>query len=308
MNRRGVQKVGALFRELGSISELLAECEVDSAEPVIFPEAALSLIEQMRELTRERESKPVIRTIHHFACTGGTVISKCLSSLPNVFLLSEVHPFSSLEITDGAPVFSPSNLSKLARYASIPQCSELAERIYVNSVREILEHVEELGGTLVLRDHTHSDFCVGSIPSATSRTLDILNDHFEFRSIATVRDPIDSFASLRVNGWCHFEPNTFDEYCRRYQLFLENHRRDHVFRYEDFISDPQNVMESICKVMELTVDSGFVDVFSLFSVTGDSGRGAGELKMRERRALDDGMLKEIERSEQYKIFCKKYGY
>ena len=37
---------------------------------------------------------PTLRTIHHFACTGGTVISKCLAALPQVMLISEINPIN----------------------------------------------------------------------------------------------------------------------------------------------------------------------------------------------------------------------
>ena len=38
--------------------------------------------------------KPVIRTIHHLACTGGTLISKCISSMPETALISEINPMN----------------------------------------------------------------------------------------------------------------------------------------------------------------------------------------------------------------------
>ena len=37
-----------------------------------------------------------IRTIHHFACTGGTLISKCIATMPNTQMLSEVDPLSTM--------------------------------------------------------------------------------------------------------------------------------------------------------------------------------------------------------------------
>ena len=41
--------------------------------------------------------KPNIRIIHHMARTGGTVISKCLASMDEVILLSEIHPLGAKE-------------------------------------------------------------------------------------------------------------------------------------------------------------------------------------------------------------------
>ena len=39
---------------------------------------------------------PPIRVVHHWACSGGTIISRSLAQLPNVVLLSEVHPLAHL--------------------------------------------------------------------------------------------------------------------------------------------------------------------------------------------------------------------
>jgi hypothetical protein len=38
------------------------------------------------------ENKQPLRIIRHFACTGGTIISKSLSVMPNTLLLSELNP------------------------------------------------------------------------------------------------------------------------------------------------------------------------------------------------------------------------
>ena len=38
----------------------------------------------------KQANKRIIRTIHHLACTGGTVISKCLASMPDITLVSEI--------------------------------------------------------------------------------------------------------------------------------------------------------------------------------------------------------------------------
>ena len=35
-----------------------------------------------------------IRTIHHLSASGGTVISKCLASMPEVIFLSEINPLN----------------------------------------------------------------------------------------------------------------------------------------------------------------------------------------------------------------------
>ena len=38
--------------------------------------------------------KITLRSIHHLACTEGTLISKCIASMPDVALISEVNPMN----------------------------------------------------------------------------------------------------------------------------------------------------------------------------------------------------------------------
>jgi len=58
-----------------------------------------------------------LRTAAHFACSGGTLISKCIAALPNVQLLSEVDPLSSY-VAPGANGFTPTDLVALLRQSS----------------------------------------------------------------------------------------------------------------------------------------------------------------------------------------------
>jgi hypothetical protein len=67
---------------------------------------ANSLLDKCEQVTNSyKKPKPVIRVIHHLACSGGTLISKCISAMPNVYLLSEAHPFSDLHLGRETPIF-----------------------------------------------------------------------------------------------------------------------------------------------------------------------------------------------------------
>jgi len=51
-----------------------------------------------------------IRVLHHWACSGGTVISRCIASQPQVVLLSEVHPLAYLRVAQAYPYYFPTDL------------------------------------------------------------------------------------------------------------------------------------------------------------------------------------------------------
>jgi hypothetical protein len=250
-------------------------------------------------------TKPKLRIIHHLACSGGTLISKCLSALPNVYLLSEVHPHTGLAVDLDKPRYSPTDITSLAKYAKIPFSNELADKIFKQSIISAYEHVESLGGTLVLRDHTHADFNTWSVIPQRSRVVSLLEENFNIQSILTVRDPIDAYSSLVKNGWVHFEPKSFDEYCRRLLLLLEQFSSDQIFSYELLSSEPQTQVAAICHRLDLQFDETFENIFSLFKVTGDSGRKSDVISERERIA-PQAIIEESENSPFYQKYKEKY--
>ncbi|TOF41920.1 hypothetical protein CGJ21_04840 [Vibrio parahaemolyticus] len=255
---------------------------------------------------KHKQKKPTIRIIHHLACSGGTLISKCISAMPNVYLLSEVHPFTDLAKGRGKPKYAPSDISLLAKYAGIPKQKDLAARIFKNSIDDVYQHVESMGGILVLRDHTHADFNTDqSIPKKSS-IVELLEEDYNVKSVLTIRNPIDSYASLFKNGWVHFKPQTFDEYCRRLLLLLDKFEGARVFKYEDFVDSPSLVMNEICDEFKIPFNNDFEMIFDYFSVTGDSGRSGAEISKRSRRSTSKEMTEQVQLSEFYAIIKSRY--
>lgn len=260
-----------------------------------------SLLSRCDEICQRYEKKkPTLRIIHHLACSGGTLISKCISALPNVYLLSEVHPFTDLALSKGKPKYSPTDLIALSHYAGVPNHQELAGKLFKQAVISTYEHVEKLGGILVLRDHTHSDYCTHAELPEKSRVHQLLEDDFDIKSVLTIRDPIDSYASLVKNGWVHFSPNDFDEYCRRILVMLEQFKPEQIFKYEDFVDAPQEILHQLTKQLDLPFDDNFEEIFGSFRVTGDSGRSSDTIEKKEHLYNTETKAK-LENSENYNI-------
>lgn len=269
-----------------------------------------NLLEQCIALCDEAQgiqAEP-IRTVHHFACTGGTLISKCIASMPNTQLLSEVDPLSCLGDTESNPQFAPSDIAKLMRQSTHGASPELIGELFLNNLQIIHQKSVNAGLRLILRDHTHSHYCAGDdVPSrATLRSL--VSSKFTTLSVVTVRDPIDSYLSLQNNGWVHFTPASFDEYCRRYLAFLNDYEGVEIIRYEDFVAHPKKVMGDICEILKLPLNPSFQDVFSVHKITGDSGRSSSIIEARDRRPLDKQTSEEFEASTMYKKLCSVLGY
>ncbi|WP_421132580.1 hypothetical protein [Alteromonas sp. A079] len=271
-------------------------------ETVNFLERCLEVV------NTEKEKKPVLRVIHHLACSGGSLITKCISALPNVFVLSEVHPHSYRHLPKDEATFLPSDIATLAYQAGFPESKKLAVELFRNSVIETAYHVESYGGTLVLRDHSHSDYCVGDEYQNKSTVLATLKDDFDIRSLVTLRNPIDCYASLKSNYWLHFSPETFDEYCLRVLKFLEPFESFQILEYESFVEDPKSTMRRMCDILDLTYDESFVDTFDYFLVTGDSGRKGTVIEPRSRRKIDEEFRAEIAASKNFSTLCEIYHF
>jgi hypothetical protein len=248
-----------------------------------------------------------IRTLHHFACTGGTLISKCISALPNVQLLSEVDPLSGY-VAPGANSFSPTDMVALLRESTRGSRPALVAELFRAQIRVLHRDALHQGLRLVVRDHAHSHFCHGSTLAERPSLRDLMPADLPLLSLLTVRHPLDSFASLADNDWLHFEPRNLDTYCRRYAAFLDRHAGVPVLRYEDFVAAPQPTMQRLCEILALRYEPHFAELFSGFRVSGDSGRSGGTIAPRPSSARALALLPQAQASAAYLGLVQRLGY
>lgn len=267
-----------------------------------------SLLERCRLMVEEtsRRGDTQIRTVHHLACSGGTLISRCIAAMPNVRLLSEVDPLSPLMKHIS---FVPSDVVRLSRLAARPVPRETEIGIFLAGLNEVLRDSRDNGFDLVVRDHPHSMFHHGSDVPDRPTLREILQDVATIRSIVTVRHPIDSYISLCEMEWDqHFSPSTLDEYCRRYDLFLDRHRDFAIIRYEDFIAEPAVSMQRLCAVLDLAYVDTFAQTFPAIKLSGNSGRGGQVLIAHPRRPIPEATAVERLTSKAYAKLCGRLGY
>lgn len=267
-----------------------------------------SLLNRCAQVCAEyQEQKPAIRIIHHPACSGGTLISKCIAAMPNIYLLSEVHPLSDMHISGNATFYAPSDLTTLSRFAGIPNINVLASSLFIQNVELIYQHLKFTGADLVLREHSHFDFFKGDIVT-TPVVSNLLKEKFDLLQVVTLRNPIDCYLSLLNNNWLTFQPQTFDEYCRRYFEFIRMYSNVTFLKYEDFLEDPINFMINMCGLLKIRFSDLFINLFELFSVTGDSGRSGNTISKRDRRALPYHFIDEVKSSNYFKLIQVESGY
>lgn len=264
-----------------------------SMEPATLPLSLPSLLAQCRQMIDQAgvAESPTLRTVHHFACTGGTLISRCLAAQPNVRLLSEVDPLSRLR-QGGRENFFPSDLPSLARAGSRPPDDETIQRVFLAGLSVILNDSRRCGLDLVLRDHAHSHFCVGGEFSNRPSLRDMLSQVAPLLSVVTVRHPFDSWLALRKWRWTHFSPTTAEEYARRYHAFLDHHAGLEILRYEDFLIEPEKWMMWLCERLALSYSSDFPYTFAAIMLSGNSGRHGDRIAPRPRRSHTIEMAEE----------------
>jgi len=302
-----VKKLTVAIDDALSLLRESSYCHTPSAESVESPS---SLLDQCLSLCAQQEaSKPEpIRTIHHFACTGGTLFSKCIAAMPNTQILSEVDPLSTYLDVPGQSRFSPTDMVTLMRQSTRGVSQDLIIKLFLNNLEMIYSNSGKQGLRLILRDHAHSHFCLGSEVPDRPTCQSIVSENFDTLSVVTVRDPVDSFLSLKSNGWVTHTPATFDEYCKRYIEFLKAHDEMPIFRYEDFVREPENEMSKLCGILNIPFSEQFTNLFSVIKLTGDSGRSGSIIEPKPRRVIDRELSEDMENSTNYLVLRKILKY
>lgn len=290
-------------RELNDALSTLVEKEEEvSAQLEVLEHAALldldlidaeSLLDRCIQIDEKYRPQPrIMRSIHHFACTGGSLISKCLHAMPGAHVLSEVHPLARRHMNMSKQPFTPTDMISASYYAGLPSADQLSLKIFEKELDIILDQAEEQGFYPIFREHTHTDYCVGNDAVAAAPFHSVSLANIDHRSIATVRNPIESYISLTTNGWLHHQPATFDEYCRRYLMFLENFEDENIFYYEDFVRHPDRELKRMCETLDLPFYEHFSHIFDLRSISGDSGRTSSGIQERPSRTPPDCILQQ----------------
>lgn len=278
--------------------------------PVVPPASAVplpGLLEQCRSLLSEADAQPPpLRCLQHLACTGGTLIARCIAALPNTRVLSEVDPLSEL----GWPAnrFLPTDVVGLARFGSRPPDRDVLIAAFLAGLGAVHHDGRRRGIDLVLRGHAHSQFHTRADMEARPTVPELLARAGPVRTVVTVRHPLQSYLALRGNGWVHFTPDTPEEYARRYHAFLDRHADLAWMRYEDFVADPDRHMAWLCDRLGLRHDPDFRQRLVMAQLSGDSGRRGDVIAPRPPRPCPEDVLQQAQESEAFGRLLDRLGY
>jgi len=257
---------------------------------------------------RKYQPPQPMRLIHHFACAGGTLISRSVRAQLCVRVLSEIDPLSEMSLVGDVRTFAPTDVIALARAASPNIRNSTLERMFLSALKVLSDDMINEGLILVLRDHNHSHYCTSLDPGSRNSLLSIVRREFDSKSIVTVRHPIDSWISLVANGWVQLSENSLNEYCRRYLLFLDDHVDVPILRYEDFVSDPDGKILYLCNVLNIPYSETWGTSLPGIKMSGDSGRTGDVISFRKRKLLDSATIDEANSSINYAHLCERLNY
>lgn len=239
-----------------------------------------------------------VRVVHHLACSGGTIMSRCLCAMPGVVLLSEIHPTMNMRRR------SDPLLQAKDAYALVDDADLAAA--FVREIRLVKDRCDDAGRPLIIRDHTSADFFADRFDELT--TARVLADHFDVVRVCTVRHPIDAWLGMRAQDWM---PLQLEAYCERFARFAARAAETGFERYEDFVLDPGASMERVCGQLAVPFAPDFLRRLDQAGahLTGASGRqSVVRIEPRPRRVIDEATLDRFQQAESYRRAVATLGY
>ncbi len=253
-------------------------------------------------------NKPSLRILSNLARSGGTLVSRCIGSMDDIVLLSEIHP-------RGTHIFNPLQQAQ-DWYGMLRDPGPEQAHGFTDTIRLIAERCGQTGRKLVIRDWAHLDY-IGipftDTPTFGSELAETLAGQFRIIEIALVRHPADvwlSTASLRImSGRLGLEP-----FLSGFRRYAERAARSGFVRYEDFTADPQAKMQLLCEKLQLPFDPEFIHRWPQNTrVTGDvsgmsRGSGSGRITPLQHRKVSDHLQQLLDNNHDYRTAVELLGY
>ena len=216
-------------------------------------------------------------TLHHLACSGGTIISKAIAAMNSTLVLSEIHPDRVIQ-----PEFHAlSQIRKGYGHLLAPEHEKAIRGHFRNEIGIAHEIATSIARTLIVRDHAHVDFAWNNRDH--SLLIAQLQNHFEITPIITLRDPREVWLSLKREGW--FD-GTVDDLCAAHCRLLAAIPDAPVFSYEDFTSDPDATLLAISECGDFEYNADYMQrIDQVTHLTGDSGRKGTMIEPRPAKSL-----------------------
>lgn len=216
-----------------------------------------------------------------FARSGGTILNKCLASLPNTVVMSEVNP-----INDGSIKAVHESPITVYNQALIWYRIKLKNKDFKGSIFELNEYCKNNGKILIIRDWTFVDFRKyinnNYRPSCRFQTIEALRE-LNPKILVITRDAIDVWISSGMPEIGEF----FEDYLIYTKSIID--LKVPIFKYEDFTKKPKDILKNICEKYYLEYSDVINVCLDYNKVSGDN------LSRKKSRGIKQKQIKPLSR-------------
>jgi hypothetical protein len=219
-----------------------------------------------------------LRILHVLARSGGTLVGRCLASMSEAMLLSEIHPRGlASPVRQAARWFGLVTTEEAARLDGPAQ--------FPAAIALLRQRAEAQGKKLILREWSHLDFYGWPYVEDSlwrSSLADLFAGDFTLRRAALVRHPVEQLFSMSqlvvMQG-----RRDLGRFLMGYRRFAEMAAETGFVRYEDFTREPDAALRRLCGLLDLDFDPAYALRWAGWNrITGDGAdsRGGGEPRIR----------------------------
>lgn len=243
------------------------------------------------------ESK--ITIMNCWARSGGTMLHRCLSLLPNTLAFSEINSF----------YLCPTKYNTIQSQAKAWYDISISNNDFTKSIKELEQYSQAANVNIIIRDWNYASFVPlrhnNFKPSNFLNTYDSVMKVTKCKKFAFVRNAIDIWLSM--NDSEQFFRDRKLKGLLSYAICIKKSGMP-IFKYEDFCLNPEAEMKKICDFAQIPFSDRFLGFYNNAKTTGDldtihPSRG-GKLKIiadLPRRQISDDNQKEIISSKADKI-------
>jgi protein O-GlcNAc transferase len=256
-----------------------------------------------------------LRIIHTLGGCGGTLLSRCIGVLPGVALLSEVNPASVKLFPAFDPIYQDTTWVHLLTKEDADRFSR-TDLHEIENFRDLIQvfydRATACDRQLVIRDYNYVEFIGLPFRTDPPRRLMLyaaLPRAIPTSSVALIRHPVDQWVSL-----CKHQPPgsgvSPQEFCDAYATFLRELGETPLFKYEEFIDNPEDQLLVICRELGLRFAPSFRERFHQFDgVTGDFTRLRDQsISPPVRKVVPLEVMAEFRSSDSFHAILRKTGY
>jgi hypothetical protein len=213
--------------------------------------------------------RPQVSVIYSFARSGGTLLNRCIGSIPGNIVLSEVNPCGDVMAIEA-------QAHQWFGLIDEAEAAELAEKTYIDKITFLAHRAKEKSLNLIIRDwsavnyidHASNDFHLSSLE--LEQEFYLSHADLDVKSVTFSRKSEDVYISIK-NNFEHLKEITVQDFGKLYLAYAQKVSKYSVFHYEDFCNNPAEILGEICRVLNVAFDGSFLENFSNYDYcTGDS--------------------------------------